>query len=95
MPEKSARYYVSSAVIVARPSAEASVSAMLDAMENVEVFAAERGKIIVVIEGRTSGQLGATLSEISAMPGVVAANMVYEHAEDEEAIEDERRTNAA
>lgn len=95
MPEMKPRYYVSSAVIVAMPQAQAVVKDALATMPNVEVFAAEDGKIVVVIEGRTSGELGATLSEISALDGVVAANMVFEHSENEEASPDERRTDAA
>ncbi len=89
MLEKKSRYYVSSAVVVAKPGAVDIVRTILEAMKNVEVFAVQDGKIILVIEGRTSGELGATLAEISGLPDVVAANMVYEHSEDEEAYADE------
>jgi len=85
MPEPRHRHYISSAVIVAKPAAVDAVRAILEAMENVEVFAVQDSKIVLVIEGRTSGELGAVLSEISGIPGVVAANMVFEHSEDEEA----------
>lgn len=95
MPDTKERYYVSSAVIVVKPLCEASVCIALRSMDRVEVHASEGGKIIAVIEGRTSGQLGATLSEIFGIPGVVAANMVYEHSENEEPLRDEHRTNAA
>ena len=95
MPETQPRYYISSAVIVAKPQVQDAVKETLAAMPNVEVFAAQDGKIVVVIEGRTSGELGASLSEISALAGVVAANMVFEHSENEEAFPDERRTDAA
>lgn len=95
MPDNPQRYHVSSAVVVTRPDAADSVAAALAVMEGVEIFAVQDGKIVVVIEGRTSGQLGAVLSEISGLPGVFAANMVFEHAEDEEAFADERRTDAA
>lgn len=95
MLETKHRYYVSSAVVVAKPTTVDAVRATLEGMENVEVFAVQDGKIVLVIEGRTSGQLGATLSEISGVPGVVAANMVFEHSEDEEAYADEHRTDSA
>ena len=95
MPETQPRYYISSAVIVAKPQVQDAVKETLAAMPNVEVFAAQDGKIVVVIEGRTSGELGATLSGISALAGVMAANMVFEHAENEEAFPDECRTDAA
>jgi Uncharacterized protein involved in formation of periplasmic nitrate reductase len=95
MPDMSQRYHVSSAVVVAKPAAAESVAASLAAMEGVEIFAVQDGKFVVVIEGKTSGELGATLSAISGLAGVFAANMVFEHAEDEEAFADERRTDAA
>jgi nitrate reductase NapD len=85
MLEAKQRYYISSAVVVAKPAALDAVRSTLETMDNVEVFAVQDGKIVLVIEGRTSGQLGAKLSEISGIPGVVAANMVFEHSEDEEA----------
>ena len=95
MPDVPQRYHVSSAVIVAKPQSVECVAASLADLPNVEAFAVQDGKIVVVIEGRTAGELGATLSEISGLAGVVAANMVFEHAEDEEALADERRTDAA
>ncbi|CAD7048202.1 glutamate synthase [Pseudorhizobium endolithicum] len=95
MPDISQRYHVSSAVVVARPEEAESVAASLAAMEGVEVFTIQDGKIVVVIEGKTSGELGATLSAISGLSGVFAANMVFEHSEYEEAFADERRTDAA
>jgi nitrate reductase NapD len=95
MSKDQPRYYVSSAVIVVKPLSEVSVGMALRSMERVEVHASEGGKIIVVIEGHSSGQLGATLSDIFGIPGVVAANMVYEHSENEESLRDEHRTNAA
>lgn len=95
MPEEQERWHVSSAVVVTRPGAEESVGAALAAMENVEVYAAEGGKMVVVIEGRSSGAMGAALADIAALSGVVAANMVFEHAEQEEAFADEGRTDAA
>jgi nitrate reductase NapD len=39
------------------------------------------GKIVIIIEGRESGAIGARLAEIALMDGVLAANLVYEHAE--------------
>lgn len=95
MREPRERWHVSSAVVVVRPGSEERVTAALAAMENVEVYAAEGGRLVVVIEGKSSGAMGAALSEISAFSGVVAANMVFEHAEQEEAFADEGRTDAA
>ena len=46
---------------------------------------AKTHRIVITIEGPTSGMLGETLTAILAMDGVLAANMVFEHAEDREA----------
>lgn len=81
MPDSSSRFYVSSAVVVAKPTAVEDVTECLAGMDKLEIFAVQDSKIVLVIEGLTSGQLGATLSAISALPGVIAANMVFEHSE--------------
>ena len=38
-------------------------------MPNVEVYAHEAGKIVVVIEGKSTGTLGEILSRISLLDG--------------------------
>ncbi|NRP72731.1 hypothetical protein ILFOPFJJ_03630 [Ensifer psoraleae] len=93
--EKPAEYHVSSAVIVAVPAMEEQVLAALSRMNNVEVYGHQGGKIVVVIEGTSTGVLGECLSRISTLEGVVAANMVFEHVEKEETIGNDRRTDAA
>ncbi|MDP9813069.1 nitrate reductase NapD [Rhizobium tibeticum] len=81
MPENRTRYHVSSAVVATLPfGTEAVLSALAD-MENVEVHAHAGGKIVVVIEGTSTGMLGECLSRISLLEGVIAANMVFEHVE--------------
>lgn len=90
------RFHVSSAVVLTSRLAAEGVAEALARLENVEVHAAEHGKIIIVIEGRTSGEMGATLAAISGLPGVMAANMVFEHAESvEEGSTHGHRTDAA
>ncbi|MGE3626898.1 MAG: chaperone NapD [Hyphomicrobiales bacterium] len=79
------RYHISSAVVVALPERRAELSERLAAMRGVEVHASEGSRVVLTIEGPTSGMLGETLTTISAMDGVLAANMVFEHAEDQEA----------
>ncbi|MCF3641707.1 chaperone NapD [Rhizobium sp. TRM95111] len=94
MPE-TRRHHISSAVIVARPSCLDDVLAALAGFDNVEVHGAERGKIVVVIEGPSTGVLGDTLMRISTLDGVIAANMVFEHVDMEEDEVDGQRTDAA
>jgi nitrate reductase NapD len=79
------RHHISSAVVLAHPEQRADVSGRLAGMRGVEVHASDGSRIVITIEGPTSGMLGETLATISTMDGVLAANMVFEHAEDQEA----------
>lgn len=89
------RHHISSAVIAARPGHLDGVLAALADFDNVEVYGADKGKIVVVIEGASTGVLGDTLMHISTLDGVIAANMVFEHVEMEEDEVDGQRTDAA
>ncbi|WEJ12130.1 chaperone NapD [Sinorhizobium prairiense] len=95
MSDPSATYHISSAIIVTMPDMQERVVDSLAKMPNVEVYAREAGKIVVVIEGTSTGMLGESLSRISLLEGVVAANMVFEHVETQGGIGHDRRTDAA
>jgi nitrate reductase NapD len=79
-------HHISSAVVMARPERAEAVSAAIAAMDGVEIHAREAGRIVVVIEGASAGELGDRLTEIASVEGVVAANMVFEHIEELEGI---------
>ena len=81
MSDPSEPYHISSAVVVTMPHTQERVVAQLAEMPNVEIYAHQDGKIVVVIEGTSTGMLGEILSRISVLEGVVAANMVFEHVE--------------
>lgn len=83
MHEASSRYHISSAVVATMPCSTEAVLHALAGMENVEVHGHAGGKIVIVIEGTSTGMLGDRLSQISLMNGVIAANMVFEHVEEE------------
>lgn len=78
------RRHISSAVVVAFPEHREELARRLSSVTGVEVHAAEGSRIVVTIEGPSSGMLGETLVRISAMDGVISANMVFEHFEQEE-----------
>ena len=88
-------YHISSAVIATLPARTGDVLAELAGMENVEIHGHANGKIVIVIEGTSTGMMGQCLSAISLLEGVIAANMVFEHVETGEAQNDDRRTDAA
>lgn len=89
------QHHISSAVVVARPGSVATISATLAGIEGVEVHATGGGKIVIVIEGPSSGFLGETLVRISALDDVIAAHMVFEQTISEKEMSDDGRTYAA
>lgn len=84
-PDRPRRWHISSAIVVTRPERAEALCHALPDLEGVEVHAAEGTRIVITIEGTSTGQLGDRLTAISLMDGVIAANMVYERA-DEEAL---------
>lgn len=78
-------FHVSSAVILARPAVVDDLLPRIAALAGVEIVTHENGRIVVVIEGRSSGELGERLTTINLLDGVLAANMVFEHTEQQEA----------
>ncbi|MDR6756323.1 nitrate reductase NapD [Mycoplana sp. BE70] len=83
MSERAQRYHVSSAVVATMPAHTEAVLAEIAKMENVEIHGHGGGKIVVVIEGTSTGMLGECLTRMSLLDGVIAANMVFEHVETE------------
>jgi nitrate reductase NapD len=71
-------HHISSAVVTVLPSRRDDVAARLAAIQGVEVHAAEVSKIVIVIEGPSTGFLGERLTKITLLDGVIAANMVCE-----------------
>ena len=80
MSDIAATWHISSAVVVAQPAHAEAVAEHLRRMDNVEVHGIGGSKIVVVIEGDRLGALGDRLLEISALEGVLSANMVFEHS---------------
>jgi nitrate reductase NapD len=74
-------YLISSAVVSAFPERASAVAQAIATLPGTEVRAVQGGKIVILLEGRESGEIGARLAEIALMDGVLTANLVYEHAE--------------
>lgn len=94
MRDNADTYHISSAIIMTLPAMHETVLAQLHEMANVEVRAHAGNKIVAVIEGTSTSILCNCLSQISALEGVMAANMVFEHVETEETTSNDR-TDAA
>lgn len=87
--------HISSAVVTVHPREIDAVLRALGELDNVEVHGTGKGKIVIVMEGHSSVELGNTLVMISAMDGVISANMVFEHFDSDEGGSDGQRTDAA
>jgi len=84
MSEPSApRYHhISSAVVSALPAHLDAVLAEIGRMPDTEVHRVENGKIVIVLEGESTGVIGNRLAAIGLIDGVLSANMVFEQIED-------------
>ncbi|WP_134680015.1 chaperone NapD [Paracoccus ravus] len=74
-------WHVSSAVITAMPGAMEEIVRQIEDHDGVEIHARDDRRLVVTIEGRSSGELGEKLTNINLIDGVLGANMVFEHAE--------------
>ena len=86
MPDAVRRHHISSAVVSVLPGRSLEIVAAIEAMAGAEVPVHEGGRIVVVLEGSSTGELGARLTEIGALDGVITANMVFEQIEELEAV---------
>jgi nitrate reductase NapD len=73
--------HVSSAVVSAFPQRCGEVVKCIAALPNTEVYRVENGKIVIVMEGASTGEIGARLAGIALFDGVLSANMVFEQIE--------------
>jgi periplasmic nitrate reductase NapD len=78
--------HISSAVVRTRPEDAAAVSAQIDAYPDCEVYHQQDGKLVVVLEGPSSGAVGSRLAEIALLDGVLSASLVYEQIEAAESL---------
>lgn len=74
--------HISSAVVSAFPERCAEVVARIEAIPDTEVHRVEGGKIVIVMEGASTGEIGGRLTEIALFDGVLSANMVFEQIEE-------------
>ena len=82
MPEASRYHHISSAVVMVVPSRVAEIVQAITRLEDTEICAQENGRIVVVMEATSVGELGDRLTAIGNLDGVIAANMVFEHVEE-------------
>jgi len=81
-------HHISSAVVSALPAQVDAVLARIRELPETEVHRVENGKIVIVLEGASTGVIGDRLAAISLLDGVLSANMVFEQIEDLEKLDD-------
>lgn len=74
--------HISSAVVSAFPERCGEVVSRIEALPDTEVHRVEGGKIVVVMEGASTGEIGSRLAEMALFDGVLSANMVFEQIEE-------------
>ncbi|GAU81570.1 chaperone NapD [Bosea sp. BIWAKO-01] len=80
MPEARASrtIHISSAVVTAFPEHCDAVVRQINALPGTEVHRVENGKIVIVMEAESTGEMGGRLTGIALMDGVLSANFVFE-----------------
>ena len=73
--------HISSAVVTAFPERCSEVADRLATLPGTEVDRVENGKIVIVMEAESSGEIGSQLADIALMDGVLTANMVFEQVD--------------
>ncbi|WP_407330386.1 chaperone NapD [Enterovibrio sp. 27052020O] len=77
-------YHVSSLVVHAAADQTEQVKAKIEMLPGTEVPATNAtGKLVVVIEGENRGELLDIFEQIKALPGVLAATLVFHQVENE------------
>jgi nitrate reductase NapD len=74
---------ISSAVVIVKQDRIDAIGNEIARFAGCEVVAAENARLVIVMEGASAGELGGMLASINDLDGVVAANMVFEHIEEE------------
>ena len=80
---------ISGVIVYAAPNQAESVEKSLNAIEGVEVHAAEDGKLVVTVEHENINALADQVMKFQDMSGVMSVAMVYQHNEDLETLNGE------
>lgn len=80
-PDETPGRHISSAVITTFPRRCDEVVARLEELPDTEIHRIENGKIVIVLEGESTDEIGGRLAAIAVMDGVISANLVFEQIE--------------
>ena len=77
---------ISGVIVYAAPEQSDLVENTLNAIDGVEVHAAEDGKLVVTVEHENINSLADQVMQFQDMKGVVSVAMVYQHNENLETL---------
>jgi nitrate reductase NapD len=75
--------HISSLVLHVRPENERDVRTTLTAMPGVEIPVESGGKLVVTLETTSEADIVTRMNEMSLLPGVLSAALVFHHFETE------------
>ena len=82
--------HISSLVVHAHPTRIAAVVEALARIVDLELHAVDpSGKMVVTLETDSQATILERLEQITRLPGVLAANLVYHHSEDVASLAEE------
>ena len=82
--------HISSLVVHAHPARIAAVVEALARFADLELHAVDPGgKMVITLETNTQATILERLEQITRLPGVLAANLVYHHSEDAASLAEE------
>lgn len=82
-------WHIASFIVTARPE---RIAAVIDAalkLPQTELAAQDASKLVLVLEGAHRGELMDRVDTLRDLEGVITVNLVYHHAEDKNALEEE------
>lgn len=82
-------WHIASFIVTARLE---RIAAVIDAalkLPQTELAAQEGSKLVLVLEGAHRGELMDRVDTLRDLEGVITVNLVYHHAEDKNALEEE------
>jgi periplasmic nitrate reductase NapD len=75
---------IASILVQARPERLDAATRAIEALRGTQIFSRDsKGKLVVVVEATDVGSIGSTLNNISLMPDVLTAALVF-HGTDED-----------
>lgn len=84
-----AELHIASCIARVRPEGLPASTAAIEAVIGCPVSASDPiGRLVVLLEGPTTGALLDQMERIRAVPGVLNIEMVYQHSEDESAMKE-------